>query len=82
VAKREAAPLPTPPPGEPFDARPLLASRLLVDLAQRDLLALDQTRQPLFDRYAQLQSRSDRQTVALYLAPVNAPPSPARPASP
>ncbi len=46
-----------------------LASKVLVYLVQRDLLALDTTWAPVFRRYADLQDRHDTETVALFLGP-------------
>jgi len=47
----------------------LLASRAVVFLVQRDLLALGTTWAPVFRRYADLQDRHDTETVALFLGP-------------
>ncbi|MEJ7583522.1 MAG: hypothetical protein WKF43_05395 [Acidimicrobiales bacterium] len=55
-----------------LDPGALLASREVVLMVERDLLVLDADRAPAFRRYADLQSRSDNQTVALFLRPLPA----------
>ncbi|MGI8796881.1 MAG: hypothetical protein ACR2IR_09935 [Acidimicrobiia bacterium] len=56
---------------EGLDAEALLESRALVTLAEADLLAVDDEWARRFDRYADLQDRWDRETVALFLGPVD-----------
>jgi hypothetical protein len=65
------------PQGQGPDAEMLLASRAVVALVQADLLLLDDTWARRFERYADLQGRSDNETVALFLQPLGAGTKPA-----
>ena len=54
------------------DAEGIVSSHVLVFLVEEDLLELDEGWAPRFERYADLQRRTDRDTVALYLKPLDA----------
>jgi hypothetical protein len=56
--------------GREADAQTLLDSRELDLMIRRNYLALDGTWQDRLERYADLQQRSDLETVALFLAPL------------
>ena len=57
--------------GEDLDPEVLFESRALITLAEADLLGLDDEWARRFDRYADLQDRWDKETVALFLGPVD-----------
>jgi hypothetical protein len=54
------------------DAEAIVASHVLVFLVDHELIEVDEDWAPRFDRYADLQRRADRDTVALYLKPLDA----------
>ncbi|HUF32497.1 MAG TPA: hypothetical protein VMN58_04720 [Acidimicrobiales bacterium] len=64
--------LPVPLPADP---EILVGSRLLLELVEDDLLSHDDPWHDRFARYAELQRRWDRQTVGLFLAPLDWEPS-------
>jgi hypothetical protein len=53
-----------------FDPAPLFDSRELVESVRLGLYAFDDTWDPKFERYASLQDRWDKQTVAVFIGPV------------
>lgn len=54
------------------DAEAIVASHVLVFLVEHELIEVDRDWADRFERYADLQRRADRDTVALYLKPLGA----------